>query len=282
MAQASTPKPLLDFVHGRRDVLDHPLLWTLRCHFDDLKTSAYSESAPKDAKGTADAEALAHPKGPTFTSKAGRSTAHLIWRSIVPSRETPLDNSSPPLVGYVHYTDINGDRIDHCEGLARASRVPGRRQNLLALTTPKDWTEDPYFLYLLLALAQRQHVLRLRSPGPGPESHFMSRLLVTHALDQESILFCEAAITTEILDALGNLKSAAMRITWPMIHRKMIPHKPYDTFAGRLRDQLVESSPSKFVEHVNDATSYETKRRQGVDDGEDGSGPRKVRRISGT
>ncbi|PYI29171.1 hypothetical protein BP00DRAFT_479676 [Aspergillus indologenus CBS 114.80] len=295
MAQASTPKPLLDFVRGRRDLLDHPLLWTLEhlellgCHFDDLKTSAYPESAPKDAKGTADAESLAHRLFPEVKLRSlcrlllgeGRNFArarqgtHFYFQGRPihrPSymafyrRETPLDNSSPPLVGYVHYTDINGDRIDHCEGLARASRVPGRRQKLLALTTPKDWTEDPYFLFILLALAQRQR----------------SRLLVTHALDQESILFCEAAITTEILDALGNLKSAAMPITWPMIHRKMIPYKPYDTFAGRLRDQLVESSPPNFVEHVNDATSYETKRRQGLDDGEDGSGPRKVRRISDT
>ncbi|RAK76382.1 uncharacterized protein BO72DRAFT_132959 [Aspergillus fijiensis CBS 313.89] len=139
VTQACTPKPLLDFVRGRRDLLDHPLLWTwkhlesLECQFDDLETSAYSESAPKDSQGTADA------------------------------------------------------------------------------------------------------------------------------------------------DALGNLKSAVMLITWPMTHRKMIPYKPYDTFAGRLRDQLVASSPSKLFDHVNDATSYETKRRQGMDDdGEDDCVPRKI------
>jgi len=219
-------------------------------------------------------------------------------------RETPLDNSSPPLVGYIHYTDINGDRIDHCKGLARASRVPGRCQKLLALTTPSDWTEDPYFLFILLALAQRQRVFRLRSPGPEPETHFVvrssacspsgryhtnpclcspqSRLLVTHVLDQESILLCEAAITTNLLDALRNLKTAVMPMTRPTIYRKMIPYRPYDTFAGRLRDELVASSPSNFPEHVNDATSYETRRRQDIDDGEDDSGSRKIRRISDT
>lgn len=65
MIQACTPKPLLDFVRGRRNLLDHPLLWTskhlesLGCHFDNLEMSAYSESAPEDSKGTGDAEALA-------------------------------------------------------------------------------------------------------------------------------------------------------------------------------------------------------------------------------
>ncbi|RAH65564.1 uncharacterized protein BO66DRAFT_442971 [Aspergillus aculeatinus CBS 121060] len=299
VTQACTPKPLLDFVRGRHDLLNHPLLWTwkhlesLGCQFDDLETSAYSESAPKDSQGTADAEALARRLFPEVKLRSlcrlllgegrdfarARQGSHFYFQGRPihrPSymafyrREAPLDNSSPPLVGYIHYTDLNEDRIDHCEGLARASRVPGRRQKLLALIAPRDWTEDPYFHFILLALAQRQRVLRLRSPGPELESRFVSRLVVTHALDQESILLCEAAITTDILDALGNLKSAVMPITWPTIHRKMIPYKPYDTFAGRLRDQLVVSSPSKLFDHVNDATSYETKRRQGMDDdGED-------------
>ncbi|KAL4939477.1 hypothetical protein BDV06DRAFT_214246 [Aspergillus oleicola] len=284
MTQACTPKPLLDFVRGRRELLDHPLLWTLKhlellgCHFDDLETSAYSESAPRDSKGTGDAEALARRllllgEGRKLARTRHGSHFYFQGRPIHrPSyiafyrRETPLDNSSPPLVGYIHYTDINGDRIDHCEGLARASRVPGRCQKLLGLTTPRDWTKDPYFLFILLALAQRQR----------------SCLLVTHVLDQESILLCEAVITTDLLNALANVKTAVIPITWPTIHLPMIPYKPYDTFAGRLRDELVASSPMNFPEHVNDATSYEIKRCQGMDDGKDNSGPRKIRRTLDT
>ncbi|KAL4868072.1 hypothetical protein BDV12DRAFT_186212 [Aspergillus spectabilis] len=260
--------------------MDLKHLESLGCHFDDLETCAYSKSAPKDSKDTGDAEALARRLFPEVKLRSlcrlllgeGRKFARARPADPPPihmafyRRETPLDNSSPPLVGSIHYTDINGDRIDHCEGLARASRVPGRCQKLLALTTPRDWTEDPYFLFILLALAQRQR----------------SRLLVTHVLDQESILLCEAAITTDLLDALGNLKTAVMPITRPMIHRMMIPYKLYDTFAGRLGDELVASSPSNFPEHVNDATSYETKIRQEMDYGEDDSGPRKIRRISDT
>ncbi|KAK1144980.1 hypothetical protein N8T08_004695 [Aspergillus melleus] len=72
MDQACTPKPLLDFVRGRRDLLDHPLMWTLRhleslgCHFDDVATSTSSESPPQDSKHTDDAEGLARNLSPEW------------------------------------------------------------------------------------------------------------------------------------------------------------------------------------------------------------------------
>ncbi|KAL4962943.1 uncharacterized protein BDV14DRAFT_202386 [Aspergillus stella-maris] len=311
MTQACTPKPLLDFVRARRDLLDHPIMWTLKhlellgCHFGNLEAYVLSECARKDPKSAGDAEALAcrlFPnvklcslcrlvlgKGRKFARACHGSQFHFQARPIhTPSymtfyrRKPPRDNSSPPLVGYIHYTSINGARIDRCEGLARASRVPGRRKELIDLTTPKDWTADPYFLFILLALAQRQRALRLRSPRPEPGALFVSRLLVSHGWNKESILLCEAAIATDILDALANLKSAAIPITWPTIHRKMIPYKPYDTFASRLRRELVAPSLSNSPAHVNDATSYETKRRQEMDGGDDDGGPRKIERISGT
>jgi hypothetical protein len=61
----------------------------------------------------------------------------------------------------VHYTSISGDRRKLFEG------CPGPRGTVnhigvniclkkLAQTTPKEWTEDPYFLCHLLALAQLQ------------------------------------------------------------------------------------------------------------------------------
>ncbi|KAL5335185.1 hypothetical protein BJX70DRAFT_390822 [Aspergillus crustosus] len=275
MTQACTPKPLLDFVRSRRDLLDHTLFWTLKhldllgCHFDNkLETSIYSKLAPKD--GTSDAEELACH---LFAKVKLRSICRLLlgegrkfararrgshfscqgrpfhWPSYMAfyRYKTPR-NSSPPV------------------GLARASRVPGRRQKLIDLTTPEDWREDRYFLFILLALAQRQR----------------SRLLVTHVLQQETILLCEAAITTDLLDALENLKTGVIPITRPIIHRKMIPYKPYGTFAGRLNDELVAPSLSNSTEHVNDATSYEMKRRQEMDDGKDDSGQRKTQRISDT
>ncbi|KAK1144981.1 hypothetical protein N8T08_004696 [Aspergillus melleus] len=114
-------------------------------------------------------------------------------------------------------------------------------------------------------------------------SSSQSRLLVTNVLDQESILLCEAEIATDLLNALGNLKTAVMPLTWPTIHRKMIPYKPYDAFVGRLMGQLVAPSPSDSPpQHVNHSTSSETNRRHGRGDEDEDSGPRKIRRISGS
>lgn len=67
----------------------------------------------------------------------------------------------PPLVGYVHYTSINGDRrrqFQPCPGPMGAVNSVGASicQKRLNQTTPKDWTEDPYFVCHLLALAQLQ------------------------------------------------------------------------------------------------------------------------------
>ncbi|KAI9040172.1 uncharacterized protein KD926_008495 [Aspergillus affinis] len=194
MDQTCTPKPLLDFIRSRRDLLDHPLLWTSRhlespgCLFDDVETSTYSESTPQDSKYTDDTEALARNLSP-------KSKLHCIYNILL--RE-------------------------------------GRR---------------------------------------------FSRLLVTNVIDQESLLLCEAEITTDLLDALGNLKTAEMPLTWPTIHRKMIPYKPLDTFVGRLMDELVAPSSSDSPKHVNDSTSSETKRCHKKDDGEEYSGPGKIRRI---
>ena len=75
--------------------------------------------------------------------------------------EGPFGNGLFPLVGYVHYTSVNGDRRRHFEprpGSMRATTTVGAavRQKQLAQTTPKDWTEDLYFLCHLLALAQLQ------------------------------------------------------------------------------------------------------------------------------
>jgi hypothetical protein len=99
---------------------------------------------------------------------------------------------------------------------------------------------------------------------------------VTHASDRESILLCEAAITTDILDALENLKTAVLPMTWPTIYRKTISYKPYDTFAVRLEEELVAPGPS------NDAIGYQTKRGQEFVDGGDDGRPRKIRRILDT
>jgi hypothetical protein len=86
-----------------------------------------------------------------------------------------------------------------------------------------------------------------------------SRLLVTNVLDRDSILLCEAEITTDLLNALRNLKTATTPVKWPVIRRKKIPYKPYDSFARRLMDELVASSSSSATDHVENSNSNKTK-----------------------
>ncbi|OQE10075.1 hypothetical protein PENFLA_c095G03950 [Penicillium flavigenum] len=112
-------------------------------------------------------------------------------------------------------------------------------QKRLAQTTPKEWTEDPYFICHLLALAQLQE-RKLDLPKP---TIYTSRLLVTNVLDRECILCYEAQITTELLNGLRNPKDATSPMKWPTIRRRRVPYKPYLTFAGRLVAELVAPSP---------------------------------------
>ena len=72
-----------------------------------------------------------------------------------------VHNGSPWLVGYVHYTSVNGDRrrqFEPCPGPMGVMNSVGASicQERLVQTTPKKWTEDPYFICHLLALAQLQ------------------------------------------------------------------------------------------------------------------------------
>lgn len=72
-----------------------------------------------------------------------------------------VHDSSPPVVGYVHYTSVNGDRDGQfwpCPGPKRTPNYVGWEifKKRVAQVTPKEWTEDPYFLCHLLALAQLQ------------------------------------------------------------------------------------------------------------------------------
>ncbi|KAL2810968.1 hypothetical protein BJX63DRAFT_422691 [Aspergillus granulosus] len=310
--------PFFDILRDhRRDLLVNPLQWTLHhlevvgCRFDDVEPPAYVESIHKDYNDTErgqsdEVERLVckpYPevkhrclkrilvgegrkfartsRGPQFYFQ-GRPV-HQPAYTVFYHHETPFNtNSSPPLVGYIHYTSINGDRREYFEHRSRATKgitqtKANSFQTQFALATPKEWTEDPYFLFILLALGQLQHRLR-----PSKPIAYISRLLVTHVLHEDFILLCEAEITCDLLNALGNLKTAITPINWLVIRRKKIPYKPYNTFASRLMDELLASSPSNPPDHVNHASSCKTKRCYEKDDKEDDCGPRKILRVSGS
>jgi len=205
-----------------------------------------------------------------------------------------IHNSPPPLVGYVHYTSVNGSRgrrFMACPGpRGTLNHIVGRIYNKrLAQITPKEWTEDPYFICHLLALAQLQE-RKLNLPKPTtyivsftlarflsarPQLiRFQSRLLVTHIFEREYMLLYEAQITTELLNGLRNPKDATSPMEWPIIRRMKIPYKPYVTFADRLAAELVAPGPlasrdlSNPSDDMNDSNEHSMKRPHEKEDAE--------------
>lgn len=79
-----------------------------------------------------------------------------------------IEDPSRSLLGYVHYTFVNGSRN------RQYRPAPGGRSNEIgwrihlkrkARTTPKEWTDDPYFVCHLLALAQLKDRNRTVNPS---------------------------------------------------------------------------------------------------------------------
>ncbi|KAH8434139.1 uncharacterized protein LDX57_011777 [Aspergillus melleus] len=144
--------------------------------------------------------------------------------------EDHICQGSPPLVGYLHYTHVNGgrnERFKACPDPSGRSNKIGARigRKRLAQIKPKDWTEDPYFVCLLLALAQLQE-RKLKSSEPLT---YTSRLFVTNVLEREYVYLYDADITTELLKTLREPKAATTCIKWPTIRRRKLRFKPYDT-----------------------------------------------------
>ncbi|PLB55401.1 hypothetical protein P170DRAFT_506004 [Aspergillus steynii IBT 23096] len=199
-------------------------------------------------------------------------------------RETPanhVENRPPTLVGYLHYTSVNGARrrqFEPCPGPMGAMNSVGARicQKRLHQTTPKEWTEDPYFVCHLLALAQSQeHTL-----GFPRRIAFTSRLLVTNVLDRENLFLYEADITAELLAGLRNPRDATRPIEWPVVRRKRIPYQPYKSFSDRLVAELLAPSSlpsytSNLSQKVNDVIDRGQKRTRELED----SRPCKARRT---
>lgn len=112
---------------------------------------------------------------------------------VFPRRENPSNHIHtylPSSVGYLHYTSVNGDRrrlYEAFPGPMGTLNYVGARvcQKQLHRTIPKDWTEDPYFVCHLLALAQSEDrklgLSRLNVFTVCPKSIFSSRPLGTHS-----------------------------------------------------------------------------------------------------
>ncbi|KAL4900412.1 hypothetical protein BDW74DRAFT_182741 [Aspergillus multicolor] len=110
--------------------------------------------------------------------------------------------SGPPMVGYLQYEEVLAGRTRSYNTRRDPSGSPNQIvtricEKRLAKVTLGDWTKDPYFACVLLALAQRQKRkwnLDLQSPTTYM---YTSRLLVTSPDDHEYIYLYEAEIRHE-------------------------------------------------------------------------------------
>ncbi|OJJ94671.1 hypothetical protein ASPACDRAFT_128049 [Aspergillus aculeatus ATCC 16872] len=197
------------------------------------------------------------------------------------------ENRTPTPVGYLQYNSIHGARrklFEACPGpRGESNRVGGilcwKRMQQITL---EEWTEDPYFVCPLLALAQFEEQRRDES---SPVT-FTSRLLVTEVADKEKIVLYEADIATELLDGLKDPKKANRPMNWPIVRRKQIPYQPYSTFPERITAELqtpgflphdrISSIPDSSVPDMDGKTRTGQKRPQNAEEGT----PCKQTRIS--
>lgn len=138
---------------------------------------------------------------------------------------------------------------------------PGWRIQMkrVAQITPKNWSEDPYLLCVLLSLAQLQEYHRKEWHPPihivstllllpffflGRLAHlYKSRLILTTKPGDKFFHIFEAHITSELLGMLDNPNTARKHIDWPTIKHKKVLFRPLDSLAERLQAEITLNQP---------------------------------------
>ncbi|CAG8386161.1 unnamed protein product [Penicillium salamii] len=185
---------------------------------------------------------------------------------------SPLHHAFQCLIGYFDYSSASNGRKNkfqaRCHPGGGDNAPVGRlHDKRLAQITPANWEEDPYFLCILLSIAQLQE----RSLKTKGQTTHTSRLLVSKWPDHEFIYLYEAQFTSELLEAIENPKTATAYVDWPTISRKKIPYNPYDTFRTRLVAELSlpENRHCHNASDIKDATDVvkgTAKRQSGEED----------------
>lgn len=178
-------------------------------------------------------------KGPEFFF-AGRPVHRPRYTVFIRGdRYKQLNNSTPPMVGYLDYLDVTGLR----EKQFRSSTQPGKRKNTtsthlfaekLSQLTPREWTEDPYFICVLLSIAQLQRRL-LDEP---PAATCSSRLLVANRDDFDYIYLYEGQFSYEFLKMLDKPTALTNCTNVPTIYRRRISFQPFGSFPERIRTEI--------------------------------------------
>lgn len=231
-------------------------------------------------------------KGPCFNfagHPVHRPHYTVFYRRDQPDRS--VSQEPLPVIGYLNYTNVSGTRWHkfqprHHDGGVDYAVSPLSKKKL-ARVTPKEWKEDPYFVCVLLSLAQLQeHRLKpsrptshLVSPPCRRNCHrfhrfvslahiHKSRLLIASPMDREFIHLYEAQITSDFLRMLDNPAAATIQTNFPTIERRQIPFRPFETFQERILAELSVKNIPPRVSNRHNIINQNVKRAHEQEDDE--------------
>ncbi|KAL5593613.1 hypothetical protein FOBRF1_012715 [Fusarium oxysporum] len=148
----------------------------------------------------------------------------------------------PPVTGYAYYKAINRERQRRfTPRLHPNSDINHPVERLCSLylrkVTPDNWSEDPYIVCLLLALAQAQSS---KQKDEKPET-FPVRLLLAVDGDKNFAHVFQADIDAHILKALDEPTLDLDGVTWPKVTHTRVAFQSYMTFPDRIVAELLGS-----------------------------------------
>ncbi|KAF6525076.1 hypothetical protein HZS61_010871 [Fusarium oxysporum f. sp. conglutinans] len=166
----------------------------------------------------------------------------------------PSPKKQPPVIGYAYYKDINRERQRRfTPRLHPKSDINHPVERLCRLylrkVTPDNWSDDPYIVCLLLALAQAQSI---KQREEKPET-FPVRLFLVVDGDKNYAHVFQADVDAHILKALDEPTLDLNGVAWPRITHTKVALQSYLTLPGRIVAELLGS----YMEEKAEKRKYE-------------------------
>ncbi|SCO91677.1 uncharacterized protein FRV6_15805 [Fusarium oxysporum] len=173
----------------------------------------------------------------------------------------------PPVIGYAYYKDISRERQRRfTPRLHQKSDINHPVERLCRLylrkITPDNWSDDPYIVCLLLALAQAQST---KQREEKPET-FPVRLLLAVDGDKNFAHVFQADVDAHILKALDEPTLDLNGVAWPRITHTKVALQPYLTFPVRIMAELLGSYMEEKA--VDGVLTTQAEKRKYEDDAE--------------
>ncbi|KAF5247321.1 hypothetical protein FANTH_6412 [Fusarium anthophilum] len=252
----------------------HPMFWTaehlavLNCSFQQVESDDAPESVTPDTEQAEDLtkSALLLARGVSREAKSGWVGDLLLQNKPTPitiiyaslffdygkhrvrlgdskvsvyciEEEIAIPHANPIIGYYLYNTDKEREKKLYVPPGPNGrdndpiQRICGIRYRQV---TPKDWRHDPFFVCLLIGLAQ----LQVRDCLVPQKGLFLARLLVTNVTDLTNAYVYKANIPHQLLDSLECPTRTIDDFVFPSIDYVVVPFEPYSTFADRIRFQL--------------------------------------------